>query len=494
MSDHLSIPLESCRRLFRLGFPLLRLWGTDLIDGEVVCRCRAGRKCPPARAGKHLVSRLKPSVIRSEEELVAWVSDGGNVGLSIFYYKPGAPPCPIRLFAFDDDDGKGVAWLAERGITSPWMVKGRRGAHVYCLFPDDVPDLATRINPFKGDPIKIDIKGSGLMVLPMDNGKRLMIDGQEVTMETLHLLDHFNSLDALQAWLPRVDPRMVIPGMKERYPTDQKSQPVNDVVEPPEEGERGEKRSGSKHKKKVKQPSPFPLSAMQPPEATYHRNYWGIPYGERTRLAKLHAQKVLPSVEGKNPRGKLVKVINDSIHQYGMSDQTTWEIIRDVFNPRCRHANGSYYPWRRSEVVTAIGWAHEEGSYTTMTHMTKPEKLADREKVLQRLRQDGLRANARRKMRDRKWRSEQESRISMALQELGHITVNPHSELMTPRQHLRDGSMLFGDLYAEVERWMAKQDMPASSRKAVGGWLGSIGLETYKGRIRENTRRMRNAA
>lgn len=58
----------------RRSLALLRLWGTDTIDGVVVCRCRAVRRCPPFRVGKHLVSRLKPSVIRSEEELLAWIA------------------------------------------------------------------------------------------------------------------------------------------------------------------------------------------------------------------------------------------------------------------------------------------------------------------------------------------------------------------------------------------------------------------------------------
>lgn len=472
MSDTIRIHTEFCRRLFRLGMPILRLWGTVLIDGVPVCQCRKGRNCPPVRAGKHMAARLGSSVIRTEKELIEWIEAGGNVGLSLHFNKSGAPPNPLRFVVFDDDDGSARAWLEERGITSPFIVLGRRGCHVYALLPDDVPDLSTKYNALKPNTPKMDLKTTGLMVLPMDNGKRLLLDGQEVTLDTLHLLDRFNSLDGLRTWLPLVDPRVVIPGMREREP----------VEEPElENATQEDDAPGPRQKQPPKHSKPYYLSNVRPGEADFHPNYSGIPYHERRRWAERHAQNVLPSIPDHEPWSRLVKVVNDCIHHYGMSDRSTWEIVREQFNPRCRYEGGQRYPWKKGDVVKAIKWAHEEGAYSTMVDL---KALADPTKALVRLRKKGIKANQRRKERAAMARRRRGFLMARALHELDYVFITGDSGQVHPRAHLMDGSVVFRELLDEVGMLLTDQGEQVPNRKAFGVWLRTLGLETYRGRIR----------
>jgi hypothetical protein len=478
MRENLHVPTEFCRRLHRLGIPLLRLWGSDTINEKAVCRCRAGEDCHSGRVGKHLRTFLKQSVIHTEKDLLDWIADGGNVGISLHFNKPGAPPNPLRMLVFDDDDGTARAWLEERGITSPWIVLGKRGCHVYVLLPDGVPDLLSKYDAFKPNTPKLDVKTSGLIVLPMDNGKRLFVDGEEVTPEVIHLLDRFNSLDGLREWLPKVDPRPVVPGMRERCPLvlhcdeeeveDQQSN-LGDAVE-----------SIRSKKNRSKIAAPLTLSRVRPPEGSYHPNYAGIPYYERRKLAREHALKVLPSIPGKDPLGRLVKVVNDSIHHYGMSDWTTWETVRDKFNPRCRHTDGSRYPWKRTSVVMTIEWAHQEGRYSTMA---KLDKLADPQAVVARLKKKGKEANARRKYRAKAVLEQVLMMLEETMLEHGYLWRSSFADEVRPCSCLLEGGMKFGDVYHELESLLEAKDMPVPSEKVVGGWLRSLGLKTYKGQI-----------
>jgi len=150
-------------------------------------------------------------------------------------------------------------------------------------------------------------------------------------------LDRFNSLDGLRSWLPQVDPRTVIPGMRER---DHDDPVVLDVSADQGQEDADEGPNTLKPEKRREPPVSLYLSDVQPSEGSYHPNYLGFPYHERKRHAGSHAENALPSIPGKDPWGKLVKVVNDCIHHYGMSDKTTWEIVRDRFNPRCMHGDG----------------------------------------------------------------------------------------------------------------------------------------------------------
>lgn len=475
MRENLLAHIEFSRRLFRLGMPLVALWGTREVRGARVCRCWKGQEC--VVPGKHPCrSSVAKSLIPSEEVLVEHINKEGNLGLVLFYDLPGVPPCPLRFVAFDDDDGTGLSWLEERGISSPWVVMGTRGSHSYGLLPEGVPDLITRYAAFKPNPPKMDVKTSGLMVLPMDNGKQLFVDGQRVTVETIHLLDRFNSLEELRSWLPKVDPRTVIPGMKVREP----KPPVTEQTEKDAWNDGDDGTAPLKPKKK-RRAGPLYLSIKCPTPDAYHPRYTGIPYYERQRFAENHAKKVLPSVEGKDPWGKLLKVVSDCMHHYGMSDKSTWEIVRDYFNPRCRHEDGQCYPWKKRHVSKAIVWAHQDGGYSTMATL---EKLADPEKVIARLKRQGEKANARRKVKSQKERCQREGSISIAMEELGYVAASPQMEQVAPERKLREGVVSFVELYEELQNHMADQGRVVPSKKLVGEWLGRLGLETYAGRIR----------
>lgn len=404
-----------------------------------------------------------------------WIEDGGNVGLSLYFDKPGAFPNPLRFVVFDDDDGTARAWLVQQGITSPWMVMGRRGSHLYALLPDDVPDLVTRQDPFKPCPPKMDVKTSGLVVLPMDNGKFLHVDGQPVTVDTMRLLDRFNTLEGLRTWLPRVDPRTVIPGMKER--------PLP-IFEDPSPEEPIDTDPGKPKRTKKKAPVVY-LSVVQPETGAFHPNYKDIPYHAREKLARSHAGNVLPSIPGKDPWGKLVKVVNDCIHHYGMSDRTTWEIVRDHFNPRCRHAKGGHYPWRKGDVAEVIRWAHQEGSYSTMREL---KKLADPEKLLVRLKKKGLAANARRRERLDSERQRTMLRLSWVLAGLGYVEMSAETEAL-PLPHLGNGSIEFQQLHQEVLSKLEELGEPSVTPKMLGAWLAAHGLTTAKGLVRRSKTR-----
>jgi len=493
MSDQRTIHTEYALRLFRLGMPLVKLHGTN--DGGG-CRCWAGQSC--TSQGKHPAGRsVQGSLVHSEEELRDYVSGGGNLGLVLYYPSlKGVPVNPLRLYAFDDDDGTGIGWLADHGITSPWIVKGRKGYHIWAILPDKIPDLYTKNNVFKSARMqeelargdftlpKMDLRITGLMVMPMDNGKRLIIDGQEVTLDTIHLLDHFNTLEGMRTWLPKIAPRTVVPGMKVREPI---TQEVDAAVLVPEQAAiipvpGHPQKSGRTKKEKIGLADPH-LSAVHPPRDSFHPNYADIPYHERKRLARCHAKTVKPSIPGQGPWGRLLKVVNDSILHYGMSDKTTWEIVRDCFNPRCRHTDGRPYPWRTSKVVETIRQAHEKGSYSTMA---KLDKLADPAKVHERLRKKWVKANTLRQNRGEEKKQEMNLMISMAMHEMGFVWMSIDTDDIQIHPYLFNGDVVFTELYNELTNLLASNEELIPNRKVVGGWLRIMGLETYAGCIQRS--------
>jgi len=493
MSDQRTIHTEYAFRLFRLGMPLVKLHGTN--DGGG-CRCWAGQRC--TNQGKHPAGRsVLASLVQSEVELQKHVTEGGNLGLVLYYPSlKEVPVNPLRLYAFDDDDGTGIAWLAAHGIASPWIVKGRKGYHIWAILPDETPDLFTKNNVFKSARAleelagveftlpKMDLRITGLMVIPMENGKHLIIDGKAVTLETISLLDHFNSLEGLLTWLPRIDPRTVIPGMRVREPI------AMEVVAAVGVSEQAEKlavpaypQKPVRTKKEKKGLSELHLSETHPLADAFHPNYASFPYHERKRLARCHAKALKPSIPGQGPWGRLLKVVNDSILHYGMSDKTTWEIVRDCFNPRCRHTNGRPYPWRMSKVVETIMQAHEEGSYSTMA---KLGKLANPTKVHERLRKKWVKANALRKDRREERKQEMNLLISMAMHEMGFVWMSTDTEDIRIHPYLFNGDVVFTELYNELTHLLARNEELIPNRKVVGGWLRLFGLETYAGCIQRN--------
>lgn len=162
------------------------------------------------------------------------------------------------------------------------------------------------------------------------------------------------------AALPEVDPRMLVPDMTERYP---KALPTQETAAQSQVGT----GIGSKH--------PLPPAGTEPPKrikfshekpVSFYPGYQGLQYNRRKTNAAAHVRGLLPSIPGQKPHIKLLTAVSNCIIHYGMSDQDTWEIIRDYFNPRCRDKQGKRYPWRKDLVAWAITVAHQEGAYSSL--------------------------------------------------------------------------------------------------------------------------------
>jgi len=124
--------------------------------------------------------------------------------------------------------------------------------------------------------------------------------------------------------------------------------------------------------------------------------------------------------------------------------------------------------------------------------MTNLEKLADPVKVLARLKKKGVKANARRKTKTDARRRQLEALITGALHDLEYVSVSAETDAVCPRPLLYEGAVVFHDLHEEVCALLTDQGEELPSPKALGAWLGSLGLQTYKGRIQRRSARDRN--
>ncbi len=387
MTDQL--PGSARRMFFSLmmlhGFTMLRL---AKVDSNGVCLCRRGKNC--TSPGRHFASKHDwQSVITSVDELEQHMDDGGSVGLSLWYQDTRIPQSPGRLVVFDCDEAGAESWLRKKGITSPLTVATKRGVHVFCRMPADVPELKSDTRTLQNP--RIDIKVSGLVIAPWSPDKRLHINGQDVSNDPAAILAFLGDYDQLMAALPEVDPRDLVPDMTERYP---KALPAAKANLPQvSAGTTGSNPpappTGSEPQKRIKFSEERPVS--------FYPGYQGLQYNRRKINAAAHVRGLLPSIPGKKPHDKLVMAAANCILHYGMSDQDTWEIIRDHFNPRCQDRQGRRYPWRKDQVAWAIGVAHQEGAYSSLDRIRGE---VDINNALAHERARGERANARKKVRN----------------------------------------------------------------------------------------------
>jgi len=382
------------------GFTMLRL---HKVDADGACCCWKGKNCE--RPGRHFSSRHNwQSVITSVDDLEQHMDDGGSVGLSLWYIDTRIPQSPGRLVVFDCDEAAAEPWLRKQGITSPLMVTSKRGVHVYCRMPADIPELKSDTSTLQNP--KIDIKVSGLVLAPWSPDKRLHINGRDVTDDPDAILAFLGDYDRLMAALPEVDPRMLVPDMTERYP---KIVPTARV-----------KLAPSPHVAANTSPNPSsPPAIEEPPKRVkfsderptkFYSGYQGLQYNRRKTNAAAHVRGLLPSIPGKKPHDKLVAAATGCIIHYGMSDQDTWEIIRDFFNPRCKDRQGRSYPWRKDQVAWAIGVAHQEGAYSMLDRIRGEVDISN---ALAHERARGERANARKKVRNDAVRDQEYEYIRM---------------------------------------------------------------------------------
>jgi len=448
--------------MMRHGFTMLRL---HKVDANGVCQCRDGKDC--RNPGKHFATRYGwQSVIASVDDLEQHMDEGGAVGLSLWYEDQRIPQSPGRLVVFDCDDPYGEAWLRSKGITSPLTVIGRRGVHIICRIPAHVPELKTDTRTLQSP--RIDIKVSGLVVTPWSPDKRLCINGQDVSNDPAAIDAFLGDYQKLLAALPEVDPRILVPRMTERYP-----QSVN-VTQAPTV------TSTSTAAAMPAATAPGAVSAPPPTRAprkrvrftddhpaTFYAGYAGLPYNRRKNNATTHAGNLDPSIEGKSPRGKLLKAAADCIIHYGMSDQDTWEIIRDHFNPRCKNKDGGRYPWRKDEVAWAIEIAHQPDSFSTLDQIRGAVDITN---ALAHERLRGERANARRLAAQGRARSGDYS--------------NVRSFIETYYESDTDAQMPFGDLLRAVNRALDLEEQDKVSPQRLGRLLSEDGIPSERGMVR----------
>lgn len=380
------------------GFTMLRL---HKIDADGVCRCWKGKDCD--RPGRHFATPHNwKSVITSVDELEQHMDDGGSVGLSLWYQDSRIPQSPGRLVVFDCDEAAAKPWLRKKGITSPLMVTSKRGVHIYCRMPADIPELKSDTSTLQNP--RIDIKVSGLVIAPWSPDKRLHINGQDVSDDPGAILAFLGDYDRLIASLPEVDPRMLVPDMTERYP---RASPAQNAATP------SQVAAGSGSNLLVppadaEPPKRIKFSEEKP--VNFYPGYQGLQYNRRKTNAAAHVRKLQPSTPGQKPHDKLLMAVSNCILHYGMSDQDAWEIIRDYFNPRCRDRQGKKYPWRKDQVAWAIGIAHQEGSYSSLDRIRGEVNITS---ALAHERARGERANARKKLKGDAVRDEEYGYIRM---------------------------------------------------------------------------------
>ena len=426
------------------GFTMLRLHKVDL---QGVCQCRQGADC--RNPGRHFSTRYGwQSVIKTVDDLERHLDEGGSVGLSLWYEDQRIPQSPGNLVVFDCDEAAAEPWLRSQGITSPLMVTGRRGVHVYCRMPAGVPLLKTDTRTLRSP--KIDIKVSGLVLAPWSPDKRLCIWGQDVTDEPDAITEFLGDYQRLLANLPEVDPRVLVPGMTERYPQMVPSAPAQPPEAAPGAG------TTQAHQGRVRFDEDHP--------ATFYAGYTGLPYNRRKTNAANHTRVLKPSIVGKDPRAKLVKAVADCILHYGMSDQDTWEIIRDRFNPRCRDREGSRYPWRKAEVAWAIAVAHQPGSYSTLDLIRGEVDISN---AVEHERSRGQRANARRVAGQARERS----------QDYGNV-----GQFLEIYYEADDAAVLsFGTLLRAVNRGLAAEGQKPVTSNRLGRLLAADGIASERG-------------
>jgi len=447
--------------MMRHGFTMLRL---HKVDSDGVCQCRDGKDC--RNPGKHFATRYGwQSVIASVDDLEQHLDEGGSVGLSLWYEDSRIQQSPGRLVVFDCDDPYGEGWLRSKGITSPLTVIGKRGVHIICRMPAHVPELKTDTRTLQSP--RIDIKVSGLVVAPWSPDKRLCINGQDVSNDPAAIAAFLGDYQRLLASLPEVDPRDLVPNMTERYPQPVTVTPLRTGTTTPSTAAALPTAAAAPSTVPAPPPARAPRSRVRFSEdrpTTFYPGYAGLQYNRRKNNATTHAGNLDPSIEGKGPRGKLLKVAADCIIHYGMSDQDTWEIIRDTFNPRCRSKDGSRYPWRKDEAAWAIEIAHQPDSFSTLDQVRGPVDITN---ALAHERARGERANARRVAGQRSARG----------QDYGNI----RSFIGTYYESDEAARLPFGELLNAVNRALVFDEQDEVSPQRLGRLLAEDGIKSERG-------------
>ena len=450
--------MPDARRLFfsklmEHGFRLIKL---QPLDAQRKCTCRERENC--RNPGKHPVNgrHVYQSLFSSVEGVLDHLDCGGGVGLALWYHGKSLRYAPLRLVVFDCDDAQAEAWLAARGITSFLKVRGDRGVHIYCLLMDGLPLFKSNtksLRPVNGTPA-IDVKTSGLVVLPWSPNKRLEINGQDASEDPAAVSRLMENLQDFAAALPQVDPAIVCPGMVPRV---------------------SKKETTPRHPQKTACPAAprnSKLPRHRPKAGEFDPPLSALDYGERLKRARRYAQQSAPpSIQGQQPRAMLFKLVCNLLRHFGLSQQDTWCVVKAQFNPRCLYRNGGNYPWRRVDVVDHIRKAAAEPTYATLTQaaLTIPGWVSpDLTLVIQRQQRRGIKANERKQQR----------RLEERLEECGVI-----------QDYFREFDLLvceaveFKPLLADINTWLTVAHNTTVSAERLRQYLRNRGRRVEAGRI-----------
>ena len=439
--------------LMKHGFGLIKL---QPLDSQGNCTCRLHAACP--NPGKHPLGghRIYQSVLKTHQEALDYLASGGGVGLAIWYKGKSLRFPPLALVVFDCDDSEGEAWLAARGITSFLKVRGERGVHIYCLLMDGLPLFKSNtksLRPVNGTPA-IDVKTSGLVVLPWSPNKRLEINGQDASEDPAAVSRLMENLQDFAAALPQVDPAIVCPGMVPRV---------------------SKKETTPRHPQKTACPAAprnSKLPRHRPKAGEFDPPLSALDYGERLKRARRYAQQSAPpSIQGQQPRAMLFKLVCNLLRHFGLSQQDTWCVVKAQFNPRCLYRNGGNYPWRRDDVVDHIHKAASEPTYATLTQsaLTVPGWVSpDLTQVLQRQQRRGIKANERKQQR----------RLEERLHECGAI----HDYFKEFDIQISE-AVEFKPLLADINGWLTVALNTTVSAERLRQYLRNRGRRVEAGRI-----------
>lgn len=467
--------------LLNLGFTLLTLhklddhgdctcgpWSGTRLKNEAARRQyrRDGVVQPCGNPGKHPIRSAKGSVVSEVEAIEAHLDQGGSIGLCLRI--EGLPPAPIPLLIWDCDRAGAYEWLQSRGVTSDLEVYGKRGQHVLALMPESVPPLrsdTSTLNPGKSQPTTpdrpgIDIKVSGLVVTPYSPNKRLYYQGRDISASPDEVGAVFATMDALKAVLPRMDPRQVVPGMREV-----------DLEQPELAEEGGPETEPSAKARKLAQPKRRKLTTERPTgkEVTGFLNE--VPYHHRKRLALNFLRKTL-AVDSRY-EANTFRVICTLLRRYFLSEEDCLSLLRKHYAPRVTDASGALKPPEDVDLTRLIIRV-SEGSYQDPIPTTgDPQEFAALKAALEsRLKRRDARSNTRRLERARQARMEDFAAIERFLLEAGGC---PSDEAAV---------VPFWELLEQCNAWMRVHCFgQVVTRKRLGDALADFGYRKKRTRV-----------
>ncbi len=385
-----------------IGTTLLRLHSIDS-QGECSCKpwsstrvksfdaFRKGKKKgiihPCQNAGKHLMTTADKAVMTDVEDIEAHMDAGGGIGICLRV--DGVPECPIRRVVFDCDREGSQEWLERHGIRSAYEVYGRRGKHVVGVLPEDCPDLYSNthtLNPGSKHPTSetqpgIDLKVSGLVVAPFSPNKRLVLNGVDISCDPVAVRALYCDPGSLKAFLPNLDPRVLVPTMRVYVPP---------MTHPnPEAPIKGTK----KMRKKA-----WTLSDIRPHQEDCKGAYAEFPYYARKEWARRYLRYDSPVAEpGSHSEWELFKTVAILRHRFSLSETDMLRMVERHYNRRCMDAEGAPSPFRKGVIAYKIIKTRDEGGFDPLwKYLDTPGVAALKVKIRAGMKTQGIRSNKRR--------------------------------------------------------------------------------------------------